>query len=274
MGEIIPLRLFKDVYITTVDPYVSEYPASRIQKGLVLGCGDRDLSEEGIGFGAPVFKFEEEAIFPGSWRACIEEKEGCTFVVAEYVMNLTAKTARRGRLMKSRSFYRARNAFSLLHRDHPSLRRGLAFSSAVCRKVFKLKDIFAEIPPVGFVRAHYTIKGCEIRVGLEFSKAKGCSEVVVMNEQGASYFDTYQDSDGLTLHGTEIGSWDETHAKEASFINPADEIAFTLKRAEGSRMFRGRELAAKRLAWSGLTYVLPPRTVSFAYTITIGTGRA
>jgi len=256
-----------------VDSCASEYPASRIQKGLVLRCGDRDLSEEGIGFGAPVLKFEEEAIFPGSWRASIEEHEDCTFVIAEYVMDLTAKTARRGRLMESRSFCSARNAFSSLHRDHPSLRRGLAFSSAACRKVFHLDDIFVEGPSVGLVRAHYAIKGCEIRVCLKFSKAKGCSEVIVMNEQGASYFDTYQDSDGLTLHGDYIGSWDETHAKEASFVNPADEIAFTLKRAEGSRMFRGRELTAKRLAWAGLAYVLPPQTNSFAYTITIGTGR-
>ncbi len=257
----------------TVDPCASGYPASRIQKGLVLGCGDRDLSEEGIGFGAPVFKFGEEAIFPGSWRARIVEHDDSTSVIADYVMNLSAKTTRMGRLMKSRSFYRARNAFSLLHRDHPSLREGLTFSSSLCRKVFQLEDIFAEVPPVGLVRTIYTLKGCEIRVDLAFSKAKGCSEVVVMNEQGANYFDTYQDSDGLILQGDDIGSWDETCAEEASFVNSADKIAFTLKKAKEARMFRGRELAYKRLAWSGLAYVLPPETESFAYSITIGTGR-
>lgn len=262
------------MYLMTVDPCASEYPASRIQKGLVLGCGDRDLSEEGIGFGTPVFKFGEEAIFPGRWRSRIEEHEDCTLVIANYAMNLSARMARQGQLMKSRSFYRARNAFSLLHRDHHSLRKGLTFSSAICRKAFQLEDFFAEIPPLGLARATYTLKGCEIRVDMEFSKAEGCSEVVVMNEQGANYFDTYRDSDGLTLQGDDIGSWDEAHAKEASFVNPADEIAFTLKRVEGSRMFRGRERAPKRLAWSGLAYVLPPETESFAYSITIGTGRA
>ncbi|MDM7912378.1 MAG: hypothetical protein QUS09_04705 [Methanotrichaceae archaeon] len=273
MGEIIPLRPFRNVYLMTVDPSASVYPASRIQKGLVLGCGDRDLSEEGIGFGAPVFKFEEEAIFPGRRRARIEEHEDRTLVRADYVMNLTAKTARKGQLVKSRSFYRAKNAFSSLHRGHPSLRKGLTFSSAICRRVFQLEDDFAEVPPLGFVRATYRLKGCEIRVDLEFSKTDGCSEVVVMNEQGANYFDTYRDSDGLTLQGDDIGSWDETLAEEASFVNPADKIAFTLKRVKGARMFRGRELAAKRLAWSGLAYVLPAETERFAYTITIGTGR-
>lgn len=256
-----------------VDPCASGYPASRIQKGLILRCGDRDLSEEGIGFGTPVFKFGEEAIFPGSWRARIEEHGESTSVIADYVMNLSARTTMQGQLMKSRSFYRARNAFSLLHRDHPSLRKGLTLSSALCRKVFSLEDIFAEVPPVGLVRAHYTIKGCEIQVKLKFSKSEGCIEVIVMNEQGANYFNTYRDSDGLILQGGDIGSWDETHAKEASFVNPADKIAFTLKRAEGSKMFRGRELTAKRLAWSGLAYVLPPQTNSFDYSITIGIGR-
>jgi hypothetical protein len=273
MGEIIPLRPFRDVYLMAVDPCTSVYPTSRIQKGLVLICGDRDLSEEGIGFGAPIFKFGEEAIFPGCWRARIEEREDGTQVIADYVMNLAARTTRRGRLMKSRFFYRARNAFSSLHRDHPSLRNGLNLSVAISRKVFQLEDTFAEVSPVGSVRAIYTIKDCEIRIALSFSKSKGCSEVIVMNEQGANYFDTYRDSDGLIMHGNYIGCWDEVHAKEASFVNSADRIAFTLKRAKGARMFRGRELASKWLAWSGMAYVLPPETDSFAYSITIGTGR-
>ncbi len=166
MGEIIPLRPFRDVYLMAVDPYASGYPTSRIQKGLVLGCEDRDLSEEGIGFGAPVFKFGEETIFPGCWRARIEEHEDFTLVNADYVMNLEAKIAGRGRLMKSRFFYTARNAFSSLHRDHPSLRNGLTFSSAISRKVFQLEDTFAEVSPIGSVRAIYTIKDCEIRTCL------------------------------------------------------------------------------------------------------------
>lgn len=257
----------------TVEPYASGYSTSRIQKGLILGCEDRDLSEEGIGFGAPVFKFEEGAIFPGSWRARIEEHEDSTLIIADYAMNLAAKTVRRGQLMKSSSFYRARDAFSSLHRNHPSLRKGLSFSSAIFRKAFQLDDIFAEVPPVGLVSALYTIKGCEIRTELSFSKGNGCSEVIVMNEQGASYFDTYRDSDGLILQGDDIGSWDETSAEVASFINPADRIAFTLNKAKDARMFRGMERSPKRLAWSGLAYVLPHGTERFAYSVTISTGR-
>jgi len=73
-----------------------------------------------------------------------------------------------------------------------------------------------------------------------------------MNEQGADYFDTCCDSEGTYLTGNEIGSWSETFSNEVSFIDPHNNIAFTLSRVRESRMFFGRELLANRLAWSGL----------------------
>jgi hypothetical protein len=52
-----------------------DYPACRIQKGLVLVHENKDLSEEGIGFGVPVLRFGHETIFPGD--ACVStEKDG------------------------------------------------------------------------------------------------------------------------------------------------------------------------------------------------------
>ncbi len=75
---------------------------------------------------------------------------------------------------------------------------------------------------------------------------------------------------GCVLKGNEIGSWDEIHADEATFQDPADGLSFTLKKVDGARMFRGRELVPGRLAWSGLAYVLPPQRDELAYSITIG----
>ena len=42
-------------------------------------------------------------------------------------------------------------------------------------------------------------------------------------------------------------------------------------KVKGARMFRGRELVEGRLAWSGLTYVLPEDNINFSYDIGIGT---
>lgn len=101
-------------------------------------------------------------------------------------------------------------------------------------------------------------------------KKEGCTEVNIMNEQGANHFDRYCDSNGLFLKGNAIGTWDEIFADEASFIDSGDNIVFTLKQVKGARMFRGRELVEGRLAWSGLAYGLPQDINNFAYEIRIG----
>lgn len=275
MGEIITLRPFQDVYLTTTGPFNfnSQYPASRIQKGLILKKGHRDLSEEGVGFGVPVLKFRHETIFPGSWRARVKRLESYTLVEADFVLNLTIRMTWNGRLIGGKGFYKTKEMLSFLHRYSPLLRRSLSFSSELLRGAFSLEDAFVEVKPASFVKAFYKIKNCKILVDMKFSMSEGrkeITEIIVMNEQGANYFDTYRDSEGQALQKGEIGSWDETYAEVASFVNPADKISFSLKRAKGARMFRGRELTPGRLAWSGLAYVLSPQTERFSYSIDIG----
>lgn len=92
---------------------------------------------------------------------------------------------------------------------------------------------------------------------------------MLMNEQGAGYFDTYRDSKGLFLRGNAIGTWDETSAGEASFIDTLHGIGFTLLKVPGARMFRGRELVASRLAWAGLAYSIPLSRANFDYCIKV-----
>jgi hypothetical protein len=47
MAERYPIHNFNGAYLKTVEAGTGFFPASRIQKGLVLGQGNRDLSEEG-----------------------------------------------------------------------------------------------------------------------------------------------------------------------------------------------------------------------------------
>ena len=76
------------------------------------------------------------------------------------------------------------------------------------------------------------ITGSRIDVELKFPLVNGCTDLIVLNEQGANCFDTYKDTDSRILSGKEIGSWDEANANYASFIDPLDKLSFTLK---GSR---------------------------------------
>ena len=133
-----------------------------------------------------------------------------------------------------------------------------------------LKDAFCEISSQGSVNATYLITGSRVDVFLRFPLIAGCTEKIVLNEQGANWFDTYVDSKECILKGNEIGSWDEIFADEASFQDQADGLSFSLKAVVGARMFRGREIVPGRLAWSGLAYVLPPERDELAYSVTIG----
>lgn len=245
----------------------------------MLEYGSVDLSEEGTGFGVPVLKFGQVAVFPGSWNATIEREGDYLILKAEYFLNLVSRMSCMGFGLESRAFYDIRERLSSIHRSYPNLRNLLAFSSKGFRRIFCLEDIFKTVPAVGIIKAVYKIKIGEGKILVELKifnedQCSGfddkCTEIIVLNEQGANYFDTYRDSEGHFLMKEAIGSWDEVFAKEASLIDSIHRIGFTLTKVKGARMFRGRELMDKRLAWSGLAYVLPPHTENIAYSITLG----
>ena len=74
----------------------------------------------------------------------------------------------------------------------------------------------------------------------------------------------------LSLREKKLEAGTRSKQNDASFVDPSDGLMFSLKRVDGARMFRGRELVAGCLAWSGLAYVLPPETKEFAYSIELG----
>ncbi len=253
----------------------SDFPSARIQKGPVLICGNKDMSEEGVGFGVPVLKFGHEAIFPGCKSITAMENESETVVRVDYDMNLAERMIiGSNKKIGSRAFYKIKEEFSRLHREHPGFRRIIIRASTSLRRTFNINDIFEEVATAGIVHVLYSIKSnsglIRVRVDLSKIKKKGCTEFVIMNELGANYFGSYHDSNGTILTGNAIGTWDETFADEASFIDIKENIKFTLNKVKGSRMFRGRECVEDRLAWSGLAYVIPQDMENFAYSIKIG----
>lgn len=182
-------------------------------------------------------------------------------------MSLRARMVRKGRIIDNGLFCLVWENLCRIHRAHPQLRKCMSISSRALKKRLELEEDFLQGPTLGLVRASYLIGDSGIDVELKFPRVDGCSELIVLNEQGANWFDTYCDSDGLVLKGHGIGSWNRCVAEHASFVDPSDGLAFTLKRVEGAMMFRGRELETDTLSWSGLAYVLPPDTEKFAYSI-------
>jgi hypothetical protein len=113
-------------------------------------------------------------------------------------------------------------------------------------------------------------RGITVRVDAGRLSTDSTDTLVIMNELGARSFPLYSDSDGLRLKDEEIGTWEEVFAIEASFRNPEIDFGFTVKRMDGSRLFRGRELIHGRLSWAGFAYVLPPEAKTMGYGIELG----
>ncbi|MCX9012604.1 MAG: hypothetical protein OIN66_15985 [Candidatus Methanoperedens sp.] len=255
-----------------------DYPSSRIQKGPVLIYRNKDLSEEGVGFGVPVLKFGHEAVFPGSRHVTAEKNRDTVVIKVDYDLNLVERMAIVGnKKIDSEAFYKIKEWFHGLHREHPGFRGILMPAFKTVSRICGVETGFDEVVSAGLVCVTYTIdlKESTVSISADISRVKknGCSEVIILNEQGATCFDRYCDSNGISLTGEAIGTWDETSADEASFVDSRDGIKFTLKGIKGSRMFRGREFIKSRLAWSGLAYVLPPHAVHFAYCIHVGSAR-
>jgi hypothetical protein len=250
------------------------YPTARLQKGLLLADGGRSLAEEGVGFGVPILKRGAVTVFPGSVDLAAHRSSGRWEVTAAYEMNLVERLAKPGGgRVKSDTLHAAKNALAALHRRSRLLRGPLTATSATLRRAFGWETAYEETASWATLTVTHAIRGelgtIDITVDMTGLPSDGVTEVVLMNEQGARYFDRYRDSSGADLHGAEIGTWNEVHAEKASFVSDAHAVAFTLGQADGARLNRGRELIGSRLAWSGFGYSLPPVFGRFSYRLSI-----
>ncbi len=277
------------------------YPTWPIQKGLVLVCEGRELVEEGTGFGLPLVRFGHRTVFPGDAEVTAplcesplrrtSEDQSRPVITVNYRLNLVEVAAVRGvGTIRSAAFYQTREFFSSLHRRHAQWRPVLTSAADNLKRLSGMQTTFEPGADAGSVKVVYTVYADQgiihVSADLQELKRPGLTEIIMANEQGAGCFDSYRDSRGITLKEDAIGTWGEVSADEASFIDSSDNIVFTLARVPAchaelvsasqpaaARMFRGRELAPGRLAWSGLAYVLPPQTTSFTYDIRLEKAR-
>ena len=252
----------------------TSYPAGRIQKGMVLWYKGQDLSEEAVGFGVPILTRGLQSIFPGEVELYPHEGSSPIKFTARYKLNLEEKIARSGSgTIHNHLFYATKNMLAGLIRRLPLVRGLLTGTSNLLRSTLGWETTYEPNGFFTYIALTYTIDAAAGKIlveliGQDFIPA-GTSEVIVMNEQGARHFDLYQDADGISKRGNEIGCWDEVLAASASFINSKNQISFSLPQVSGARLFVGRELIGSRLAWSGFGYSFPPTLDHFGYEITL-----
>jgi hypothetical protein len=250
-----------------------DYATSFLPKGLLLVSNGLELTEEAVGFGFPVVKRGLEALFPGEIELAAEQHGSLWTVQAAFVLNQVDKISRSGAgTLDNRLLYATRNFLAAIIRGLPMFRRPLTGASNKLRGLFDLETTFVEAGFSTELKVTYTIEAETGKIAVEIDTSglpADISEVVLMNEQGAHYFDRYEDSSGVSLQGEQIGCWDEVDAQEAWFESSAQQVTFRLSQVKGARLLRGRELIGSRLAWSGFGYSFPPSIQRFRYELKI-----
>jgi hypothetical protein len=267
------IEISKDLTLIVSQGSLQGYPTSKIEKGLVISLKGEDLSEEGVGFGVPVLKFGNEAAFPGSSKSSSWTEGDLAVVKVDYEINLVSRLALGDRLIEIDQLCRAKGRVDRLHRDRPSLRRAIRLGSALFRRGLSVETRLVQTGSVGRAQVVYTIsqEGLIDVLVRCWPKAEGCTEMAIMNEQGAKSFDRYIDSEGMDLSGEDIGSWERIGADWGEFIDTGHNLSFRLWRTEGADLFRGREVIPGRLAWAGLAHVVSmPEVRDLEYKIEVG----
>ncbi len=275
MTEIV-IPLFED-FSLKISPYPSsgkEYPSGGLQKGWLLCKSGEELSEEAVGFGLPVIQRGLATVFPGKVDLEIRAEESGKVIIAVYRMNLGEKIAGSDRrTLRNKILYSFRNRLSDMYRRFPPLQTPLTVISSTLRGMFRWRTVFepGEFSTAIALKYRPGEADSRMRVDADFSGMDwdGVTDVAIMNEQGARYFDQYQDSSGMKLAGNAIDGWDPVTAEEGSFVCHRHQVAFTLRQVPGARLFRGRELVGSRLAWAGFGYLLPPTTEKFGFDLQI-----
>lgn len=247
------------------------YPTSHLQKGWLLFQGEQNLAEEAVGIGLPLLNTASQTIFPSLVELDQPAKDGSSQIIARYTLNLEERMARAdtGEL-KSPILYRLQRALARTIRENPPLRRGLILASSALRRFSGLETTYAPGDFSTRLTVVYTfLDSGELRVEMDTANLPAglITEVILMNELGAHYFDRYHDSDGSHLVGKQIGNWDVVNAEQATLESLDCSVSFRVHGVPGAKLFRGRELEKGRLAWCGFGYSLPPGIGKFSYTV-------
>lgn len=254
------------------------YPDSRphcmetsdLQKGLILLFNGKERVEEGIGFGVPVVKYLDKTYFSGIAKISKHKISSGSIIEKTYLMDTISKKTWQGSYIDDNFYSIWHKKFAKIYLSHKEL-SPLFNRLMEYRELARIKTEFVKVKSRGIVKIEYLIEGSSVEVNADFSdlSLNGGEELLVLNEQGSTIFDTYRDSNGLTLVGPKIGGWHQVTAKYASMLNNGGQIAFKLDKTPEATLFRGWERTKNRFSWAGLSYSLSPFCKTFSYTISI-----
>ena len=192
---------------------------------------------------------------------------------ARYTLNLVEKIAQASGTINNPFVNNTKNILAGMIRQFPASRKQLTRISSLIRRQLGWQTSYEAADFCAHVTMDYTINPTNGRLVVEMADKdftpEQVSEIIIMSEQGAHYFDRYWGDDGIDKEGEEIGCWDEVSAERAEFISSSQKLLFSLHQVKGAKLYRGRELIGDRLAWSGFGYSFSPKLDFFKYQIVI-----
>ena len=248
---------------------------AQLQKGLVLMLDGKELIEEGVGFGAPVVLYEDRPYFSRTAECFLQTEGDRSVLVKKFLLDAVSRKRIGSAFYVNDGFYKFfHERYHATYVNHKKLTP--AFNRLMeLRRIFKVNTEFVRVKPRGTVTVRYTCRPNSIQVEVLLSAIDKdrCKEILILNEQGASFFRRYSDTDGVTLVDGQIGAMETVKAKKASLTNTKGTISFSLRNMEGTMFFRGREKTRGRFSWTGLGYMVKPSLTNFKYTIELETRR-
>jgi hypothetical protein len=230
---------------------------------------DLELIEEGAGFGVPIAKYSDTTYFCGTARVTLHQvSAGSVVLTKTFFLDAVSTKQIRGANINGGFYMLLQKAFEKAYLSSQSL-HPVFDSMMLLRKGLGIQTQFEKVPSRGKVVVTYHCLPSQIKVHVDFSglETANCQEILLLNEQGASRFRRYSDTDGAVLHDGHVGAWTKVTAKHATFSSVDSGISFSLETVKTATLYRGREQIKGRFSWAGMTYQLDPKTAEFNYTI-------
>jgi hypothetical protein len=239
---------------------------TKLQKGLILISNGRELAGEGIGLGAPAVRYRDRTYFSGFSTMQCEQRGSHATAVKKFNLNLTTERTFRSIKLEAKAVRKIWRSLDRLYMAHRHTR---VSTGEKMQRQLGIKRAFVQTKPVGTVNVAYSIHPPNIKIETNFnlSQNKDLQKVYLLNEQGATHFRKYCDSDGTFLFDKDIGAWETVNANWACIHNVKDKIGFRLWKHKNAVLHRGREFLSGTLDWIGLDYEADPENLRFNYNI-------
>jgi hypothetical protein len=239
---------------------------TKLQKGLILFSGERELAGEGIGLGVPAVRYKDRTYFSGSSTLRTEQTRGHATAIKKFCLNLATERTFKNISLETKTTRTIKRNLDRLYMNRRHLRL-LAIENLL--EQVGIRRAFTQTKPVGSVTITYRINPPYIKIEAEFSllQKTGLQRIILLNEQGSTHFRKYYDSNGTVLFDEDIGAWETVDASWACIHNVEDRFGFRLWKHKDATLHRGREFLQGSHDWVGLDYEANPENLHFDYDI-------